>query len=97
MAVQRKCSTCSTWNNEEDNCISCGRLLNPRLIEEAREKEREQRRNSVPETGLDRFIENWKNSRFLILRILYNVLYTVGFIFVAIASFFAWLAASPNG
>lgn len=97
MAVERKCLVCQTWNKDNDYCTNCGNLLSPSLIEENRERERELRRNSIPLTRLDIFIDNWKNSRFLVLRIIYKILYGIAIIFFAIASFFAYLAASPNG
>lgn len=97
MAVERKCLVCQTWNKDNDYCVSCGNLLSPKIIEEKREQEREERRNSIPPTPLDLFIEQWKNSRFWLWRVLYQVLYGVAIIFFAIASFFAYLAASPNG
>lgn len=97
MAIQRKCPNCGLWNNDEDSCVSCGTLLSPKLIEEEKEKKREERRNSIQPTKLDIFIEKWENSRFWVLRILYKVLYTIAMIFFSIAAFFAWLATAPNG
>lgn len=96
MAVERKCLKCNTWNKDNDYCTSCGSPVSPVIIEEIREQEREKQRYRPP-TKLDKFIDAWKNSRFWILRALYHILYTIAFIFMAIASFFAWLAASPNG
>lgn len=96
MSVKRKCIKCGTWNGAEDNCFQCGTVISPVIIEEQREVEREKRRLKPP-SKFDLFLENWKNSRFLALRILYHVLYTIAFIFFSIASFFAWLAATPNG
>ena len=97
MGIQRKCSKCLTWNNDESNCKNCNELIDPVLIEVEREKVREVVRNSVPPTKLDVFIDRWKNSKYLVLRILYKILYSIAVIFVSIATFFAWLAASPNG
>lgn len=96
MGVERKCPNCGTWNKDEDYCVNCGTVLSPKIIEEKREKKREKRRYRPP-TKFDLFIRKWKNSRFWLLRVLYRVLYTIGVIFFAIASFFAWIAASPNG
>ena len=97
MSVQRKCPTCGTWNGAEDYCLACNELLNPELIEDRREAAREERRKNARPSQLDRFLDRWKHSRFLLLRGLYYVLYAIAFSFFAIASFFAWLAASPNG
>lgn len=96
MATERKCPRCHTWNEDVDYCVNCGEVLSPKIIEEKREEEREKRRYRPP-TKFDLFIAKWRNSRFWFLRVLYRVLYTIGVIFFAIASFFAWLAASPNG
>jgi len=96
MAVERKCLKCGTWNKDNDYCVSCGEAVSPIVIENKREEEREKQRHREP-SKFDIFIQKWKNSRYLILRIIYKILYTISFIFFAIASFFAWLAASPNG
>lgn len=97
MAVKRKCTACGTWNEDQDYCIECGQLISPLLIEEIRETQREERRNSIPPTKLDLFIERWKHSKYFVLRVLFQILYAISFAFIAIASFFAYLAASPNG
>jgi len=97
MAIQRKCTSCGTWNLDNDYCSSCNTLISPIIIEEEREKAREERRKNVPLSKTDIFINNWKNSRFFLLRWLYKIVYTISVIFIAIASFFAWMAASPNG
>lgn len=97
MAIERKCPNCGKWNGEEDHCVNCGTLISPVLIEEAREVERERRRQSVPLTALDKFILGWKHHPFFLIRWIYYILYSIGLAFFAIASFFAWMAASPNG
>lgn len=96
MATERKCPKCLTWNKDQDFCTECGEVISPKIIEEKREAEREKKRFRPP-TKFDLFIQRWSNSRFWLLRALYKVLYTIGVIFFSIASFFAWLAASPNG
>lgn len=97
MAIERKCPNCATWNKDNDYCSNCGTLISPIIIEEQREKVREERRNSIPPTKAEIFLNKWKNSRFFLLRVIYKILYTITVIFIAIASFFAWMAASPNG
>ena len=97
MGVERKCSACGTWNKSEDHCTSCGEPISPVLIEQIREEKREEIRKSKPPTKLDLFVEGWKNHRFFLIKASYYVLYSIAFIFMSIAAFFAWLAASPNG
>ena len=92
-----KCSKCGTWNKDLDYCATCSELISPILIEEEREKVREEIRQNTPPTKLDIFIEKWKNSRFFLIRAVYYILYSIGFIFFSVAGFFAWLSATPNG
>jgi methionyl-tRNA synthetase len=96
MSVERKCLNCGTWNKDNDYCISCGEAVSPIIIENTREEAREKKRFRPP-NKFDLFIVKWKNSKYWILRVIYKILYTIAFIFFAIASFFAWIAASPNG
>ncbi len=97
MATERKCPSCNTWNKNEDYCTNCGAVLSPKLIEKKREEVREERRNNIPPTKFDIFLQRWENSKYLALRILYKIVYAISVGFFAVASFFAWLAASPNG
>ena len=97
MPTERLCPSCKTWNLDQDFCTKCKTLLSPEIIEVKREEEREHRRLTTPPSSMDIFLDKWKNNRFWVLRILYKIVYTVFVIFVGIASFFAYLAASPNG
>lgn len=97
MPTERKCPSCGTWNLDQDYCSECNTLLSPEIIEVKREEEREHRRLTTPPNSLDVFLDKWKNNRFWILRVLYKILRTIAVIFLAIASLFAYLAASPNG
>jgi uncharacterized membrane protein YvbJ len=97
MAVERRCPSCGHWNKDEDRCVKCGTPISPTLIEEIREEKREEIRRNTPPTRLDILVEKWKNSRFFLVKATYYILYSIAFTFMAIASFFAWLAASPNG
>ena len=97
MAIERKCPKCGIWNSDNDFCVECGTVLSPIIIEEEREKSREEIRKNTPLSKTDVFLNNWKNSRYFLLRWSYKILYTISVIFFGIASFFAWMAASPNG
>ena len=97
MAIERKCPKCSVWNSDNDFCLQCGTVISPVIIEEEREKVREEIRRNAPLSKTDIFLNNWKNSRYFLLRWLYKILYTISVIFFGIASLFAWMAASPNG
>jgi len=97
MAIERKCPQCNTWNEDLNYCSNCNHLLSAKIIEEKREEERETRRKAVPATKLEVFLKSWKESKYWILRVIYKILYTIAFIFIAIASLFAYLAATPNG
>ena len=97
MSVQRKCSECHTWNSDVDYCVNCGTLVSSVLIEKHREVKRQHLRDIRAPGSLELFIQKWKGSDYLVLRVLYKIVYTIAFMFFAVASFFAYLAASPNG
>lgn len=97
MSVERKCPGCNHWNGSEDYCTFCGTVLSPEIIEKKREEEREIRRQSEPKTPLDIFLENWENSRFLLFRIIFKIVYTIWAIVMGIAFFFAYLTIGSNG
>lgn len=97
MSVERKCPGCNHWNGDHDYCSVCGTVLSPEIIEEQREEEREKRRSNEPKTPLDNFLEKWENSRFLLLRITFKIVYTIWAIVMGIAFFFAYLTIGSNG
>ena len=97
MSVERKCPDCNHWNRENDYCSVCGTVLSPAIIEDKREEEREERRKKEPKTPLDLFLENWENSRFLLIRISFKIVYTIWAIVMGIAFFFAYLTIGSNG
>jgi uncharacterized membrane protein YvbJ len=97
MAVERKCTKCGAWNKEEDFCVNCGSSISPQQIEKERDQQREEIRKATPPSSFDVFLDRWENSPYLLIRILYKIVYGVSVVFIAIASFFAYLAAAPNG
>jgi uncharacterized membrane protein YvbJ len=96
MGVERRCMQCGTWNKDEDFCSKCGNSISPVQIEKERELKREEIRKNTPPSALDVFLDKWENSPYFVLRVLFKIVYGVSIAFMAIASFFAYLAASPN-
>ena len=97
MSIQRRCPSCGAWNGDEDNCTHCGQVLNPKLIRDKQDAAREERRKKERPSQLDEFVESWKNSRWLLLRGLYWVAYSVWFVIFSIVSFFLVLIAGTPG
>ena len=97
MAVERKCLKCQTWNKDNDFCINCGAPISPVSIEKKREQEREKLKKPIVPSKFTKFLEIWKNSRFLPLRWLYYIFYSIAFVFFSIASFFVYLSVAGNG
>lgn len=101
MKTERKCLTCGTWNTDNDYCINCSEILSPGIIEENREKVREEERQRKEEiernSRLSIFFDRWKNFPFFPIRWLYYIVYTIWFIVMAIASFFAYIVVGANG
>lgn len=91
MSVERKCKSCKTWNKDNDNCINCGALISPGLIEIIRVRKRERKRENIPPSSLDIFLEKWKNSKFFLFRVIYYILYSIISVFFAIVAFITYI------
>ena len=91
--IERKCLKCSTWNNDEKFCKSCGAALAPEEIIKEEDQRRAELEAARPKPALDRLLDRAKNSRFIVVRGLFYVLYSVAVVVFAIASFFAYLVA----
>jgi hypothetical protein len=97
VAVQRKCPSCGTWNQDKAYCVNCSTPLAPEILEEIKEQEKIKRQEEILPSKFDVFIEKWENSPYLILRIIYKIIYSIIFVFMTIASFFAYIVVGANG
>lgn len=95
--MQRKCPKCGTWNRSEDYCTQCGETLNYMLIRKKEDAKRIELLNNRPPDSLDKFLTNFKNSKFLLVRAVYYVLYSVWFLFAVIVSSFLYVVAAGPG
>lgn len=95
--AQRKCSKCGHWNTDLDYCEKCNNLLNLQLQVEIEQQQKEERRSIQPPDRLDRLFDAFKHSRFLPIRILYHILYSIWLVFIAVLSFFMYILAWGPG
>ncbi|NND95611.1 MAG: hypothetical protein HKN45_12170 [Flavobacteriales bacterium] len=95
MPISRKCPNCSTWNGEESHCINCGEVLDPELIRKEKDKE-SPHANRVP-NSVDIAFHKMKNSKWLIVRVLFWIGFSVWFVLFSILSFFIALIAWTPG
>lgn len=95
--IERKCLKCKTWNKDEKFCTNCGAALAPEeIIREEDEKKSALEALKKPDR-LDILLHKAKHSRYLLVRILFYALYSVGVIVFAVASFVAYLVAWSPG
>ena len=95
--MERKCPQCGTWNTDNDHCTSCNATLNPELARQEAHDAREEKAANRPPDKLDILHDKMENSRWLIVRIIYRILYAVWTVFIAIVSFFMWMIAAGPG
>lgn len=95
--MQRKCPKCGTWNGSEDNCISCGEVLNYSLIRKKEDTKRIEAFSSRPPDWFDKFLHNFKNSKYILIRAVYYMLYSVWFLFALLVSSFLYMVAAGPG
>lgn len=97
MSVQRRCPECQHWNADEQHCTSCGQLLDPEQLQEARKRKTSAAIAADTPGKLDRWHDAMKYSRWMAVRGLYWVFYSVWMIFFSIISFFIALIAGTPG
>ncbi|MBK6950550.1 MAG: hypothetical protein IPH24_00490 [Crocinitomicaceae bacterium] len=95
--IERKCLKCYTWNQDERFCKSCGAALAPEeIIKEEDEKKAFIESQKAPDK-LDILLNKAKHSKYLLVRILFYIFYSVAMVVFAIASFVAYLVAWSPG
>ncbi len=94
---QRKCPNCGHWNNEVDYCEKCNTLISlTKQVEIEQEQKVQTRINKTPDS-IDRTLNAFKHSRYLPIRLIYKVLYSIWLGFIAILSFFLYMLAWGPG
>lgn len=97
-SVQRKCSSCKTWNNDgEMKCKSCGATLDVQQRLEEEHADRERKRIERPLTKFDLFVDRISTSNNPFVKVAYVGVKTVWFVYWLILTFFLWLVAATPG
>ncbi len=95
--IERKCLQCQTWNEAEDYCKNCGEALSPKALDKKREERLAAEEAAREPTKLEIYQERAKNSKYLLVRIAYHIVYSIFLFIGAIGAFLAWLTAMANG
>jgi hypothetical protein len=95
--IERKCLKCQTWNQDERFCKNCGAALAPDEIIKEEDEKRALLESQKKPDKLDVLLNKAKHSKYLPVRILYYLLYSVAMVVFAIASFTAYLVAWSPG
>lgn len=97
MSSLKKCPKCNAWSENSDHCTNCGELLDYWKIREKEVAQKEKEQAEKPLSDFDNFILSIKNSKFILIRIIYYIFYSVWVAMVAIVSFFMYMVASSPG
>ncbi len=95
--LKRKCPKCGTWNGGEDNCTNCGEILNYNIIRKQEDAKRVKEFSTRPPDGIDKFLNNFKNSKNIFVKLIYYILYSVWFIFALIIGGILYTVAAGPG
>ncbi len=95
--IERKCLNCGTWNTTEDRCKNCETAVSQLEIDRVKARERRLIEAQKPKDAFELFKEKLQNHRYLFVRIIYKIGYSIAFLFGAIGAFFAWMIALANG
>lgn len=94
--IERKCTSCKTWNKDEDYCTNCGASLSPKAIDKQKAQKRKEEEAKLVPSKLDVRLEKMKNSKNLFVRGTYQIIHGVTIIMAAFGAFLAWLVAMAN-
>ena len=97
MTASRLCPDCKIFTEDNDYCSQCGKLINLEKIRASELKKRTEEIQNIQPDELDRWIDKFKHSRFILVRMTYTVLHSIWFVFMAIVSFFMFLTAAMPG
>jgi ribosomal protein L32 len=94
---KQKCPNCGEWNSDEKACTKCEYTLDfkERRVEE--EEKKAQNYLTREKDKLEQFLHDFKTSKYVIVRMIYYVLYSIWMVYFAIISFFAALIAWSPG
>ena len=95
--MERKCRKCNTWNTDNDFCTNCNAPLSPQEIRKAEVAELERKEADKPKDKVDLFLEKMKDSRYILVRGLYYICFSLWAAFMAVLAFFLWLVAATPG
>jgi len=96
--IQRKCPKCKTWNKAEEQCTNCGQLLNPEKLREEEKVEREKQKVLLRKPSeLERWFEKVENSENILVRAIYQIVYSIWMVFAAIIGFILYAVTATVG
>lgn len=95
--IERKCLNCGTWNKDQDRCVNCDHPISQVEIDRVTAREKRKQELEKPKDAFQLFTEKLKTHRYLAIRIIYQIGYSVAVIFGAIGAFFAWMIALADG
>ncbi|UKN02146.1 hypothetical protein K6119_01270 [Paracrocinitomix mangrovi] len=94
--IERKCTKCGTWNNDEDYCKKCDAPLSPLAIDKEKERIKKEKEAQQVPSKLDVLSEKAKNSKYWIVRVAYRIVYGMALVAGLFGAFMAWMAALSN-
>ncbi|MGF1557352.1 hypothetical protein [Paucihalobacter sp.] len=89
-----KCPNCGTYNENVDYCTNCNTLINFKKRREIEFKKSEKKRAHNEQQDQEnslKWIEKYKNHRFLLVRVFAYIIYSIWAAVMAIGTFIAWL------
>ncbi|MEX1003253.1 MAG: hypothetical protein WDZ35_14130 [Crocinitomicaceae bacterium] len=94
--IERKCLSCGVWNKGEDYCTNCGAALSPKALDKERTEQRLKEEAAIPLSKSEIWMKKAKNSKWLLVRWGYHLMYSITVIAGLIGAFLAWLVAMSN-
>ena len=97
MSIARKCPDCHTWNEANDYCSGCGKLLNYVMEREKEDNLIQRRRAELPTGAIDAWLAKLKASNNGLARITYYALNSIWVVLVIFLTFIYAIIAFVAG
>jgi hypothetical protein len=97
MSSNKKCPKCDIWNEDLSHCSNCNELLDYWKIRELEVTKKEKTFKDRPLSDSELFFKNMKYSRFLMVKAVYYIFYSIWAAVMAIVSFFLMMIAYGPG
>ncbi len=94
---QQKCPNCKKWNENATRCVYCDTALVAEELNKEYKAKIDQEDAAKKDGKVLTYFQGMKSSRFLFVRMCYQILFAVWSVYMFIVAIFTWIIATTVG